>query len=579
MAVRREVERQRRTQKAKLTSADVPPETVFLNGCSMTDPPPSLSPAESREDIVIRGGIVVDGTGAPGRLADVAIRDGRIAAIGEITSSAARVIEAKGKVVAPGFIDIKTHSDWTLPLMPLAESKVRQGVTTEVVGHCGYSCAPCLPGKAEELKSYLGPSAPWLDFAETSFADYARTYPPTAVNRVMLVGHNTLRLMVMGLERRPPTPPELARIKSLVEEALDAGAFGLSSGLFTPPGAYAAGDEMVELGRVLAHYGARYFTHLRDEAGTVFDAVAEAIEFGERCGVHVQIVHAKVSGTNNWGQAEKFLQLLRAARERDIGIDCDEYPYTAASNPLRNLMPPWLQEGGFEATLARLRDPGARARIRREVAASGLNNFGHVKDWDAVRISISPNLPQYTGKTIAEIALSQRKDPLDAALDYIAADRGQTRIVVESISEDDVRAFVRAPEVMVGSDGNSVAPYGTTGQGKPHPRFYGTFARILGKYVREEAVVPLETAIRKMTDASAAALGLSKRGQLRAGFHADVTVFDPATIAERATYDDPHQFAVGIEAVIVNGVPVLERGEHTGATPGEMLRAPLRHVR
>ena len=346
----------------------------------------------------------------------------------------------------------------------------------------------------------------------------------------------------------------------------------MSSGLFTAPGSYADGEEMVELGRVLRRHGARYFTHLRDEANHVFDAVEEAIEFGAQTGIHVQIVHAKVSGTDNWGTVDKFLARLRQARAQGIQIDCDEYPYTAASNPLRNLMPSWLQQGGIDAMLARLGDASVRARIKDEIAATGLNNFGRIKSWDAIRVSISPDLKQYAGKTMGNIAREQGKDPFDAVLDYIVADRGQTRVVVESIAEDDVRAFIRAPEVMVGSDGNSVAPTGITGQGKPHPRFYGTFARVLGRYVREENLIPLETAIHKMTGASATALGLTDRGVLREGFRADVTVFDPATIAERATYEDPHQFAVGVAAVLVNGEPVLDRGDHTGATPGEMLR-------
>jgi N-acyl-D-amino-acid deacylase len=524
-------------------------------------------------NIVIRHGTVIDGTGAGPREADVAIADGRIVELGrDVSFSGAQIIEARGKIVAPGFIDIKTHSDWTLPLMPQAESKIRQGVTTEVIGHCGYSCAPCLPGKAAALKQYLSPSAPWLDFKDTSFADYAATYPATSVNRVMLVGHNTLRLMAMGMEDRKPTSDELALMVRLLEEALSAGALGLSSGLFTAPGSYARGEEMVELGRVLARHGARYFTHLRDEANQVFDAVEEAIEFGAQTGVHVQIVHAKVSGTDNWGKVEKFLARLREARAQGVQIDCDEYPYTAASNPLRNLMPSWLVEGGIDAMLARLKQEDVRAKIKEEVAARGLNNFGRVKSWDAVRISISPDLKQYAGRTIGDIAREQSKDPFDAALDYIVADRGQTRVVVESIAEDDVRAFIRAPEVMVGSDGNSVAPTGITGQGKPHPRFYGTFARVLGRYVREEKLIPVETAIAKMTGRSAAALGLSDRGVLRPGARADVTVFDPATIAERATYEDPHQFAVGVEAVLVNGKAVLDHGQHTGATPGTMLR-------
>ena len=522
-------------------------------------------------DLKIVGGTIIDGSGAPRYQGDIGIKHGMIAAIGEIEEDAEQTIDASGRIVAPGFIDIKSHSDWTLPLMPQAESKIRQGVTTEVIGHCGYSCAPCLPGKAEQLRQYLSPSAPWLEFRDTSYADYAATYPATSVNRVMLVGHNTLRLMAMGMEDRKPTPAELALMIRMLEEALAAGALGLSSGLFTAPGSYARGEEMVELGRVLRQHGARYFTHLRDEANYVFAAAEEAIEFGAQTGVHVQIVHAKVSGTDNWGSVDKFLARLREARAAGVQIDCDEYPYTAASNPLRNLMPSWLQRGGVDAMLARLADPAVRARVHDEIAGTGLNNFGRIPSWDAVRISISPDFPQHAGKTIAQLAAEEHKEPFDAALDYIIADRGQTRVVVESIAEDDVRAFVRAPEVLVGSDGNSVAPTGITGQGKPHPRFYGTFARILGRYVREENLLPIESAIAKMTGRSAAALGLTDRGLLRPGLRADVTVFDPATIAERATYEEPHQFAVGIDAVLVNGTIVLERGTHTGATSGKML--------
>ncbi len=525
------------------------------------------------EDVLIRGGTVVDGTGARARRADVALRGGRIAAIGrDITAGGAREVDAAGRLVAPGFIDIKTHSDWTLPLMPFAESKVYQGVTTEVVGHCGYSCAPVLPGKAEELAQYLGPSAPWLTFAETSFTDYAETYPATSVNRAMLVGHNTLRLMTMGMEDRPPGPVELDAMRSLLEEGLDAGALGLSSGLFTPPGSYAESDEMAALGRALAARGGLYFTHLRNEAEAVFDAVEEAVAFARETGVHVQIVHIKLSGTDNWGKADRLVARLERARRDGAAVDCDLYPYTAASNPLRNLFPSWLQEGGIDAMLARLVRPEVRARLRVELERDGLNNFGRIPSWDAVRISISPDRPEFAGRTIGEMATRRGIAPLDAALDHLGADRGRTRVLVGSIAEDDVRTLLAAPEVMVGSDGNSVAPYGVTAGGKPHPRFYGTFARVLGYYVRSLGLLPVETAIHKMTGAPAAALGLEGRGVLRPGAAADVTVFDPETVAEAATYEDPHRLAEGVCHVYVNGVAVLANGAHTHARPGVMLR-------
>ena len=399
------------------------------------------------EDLIIRGGTVIDGTGRSGFAADVAIRDGRIQAVGDdITAGGARVIEAAGHVVAPGFIDIKTHSDWTLPLMPQSESKVHQGVTTEVIGHCGYSCAPALPGRAEALAQYLSPSAPWLDFKETTFAAYAASYPETSVNRVMLVGHNTLRLMAMGMEDRPPEPDELALMAELLAEALDAGALGLSSGLFTAPGCYADGEELVALGRILKARGGRYFTHLRDEANTVFDALEEAIEFAQQTGVHVQIVHVKLSGMDNWGGAARLIERLDAARREGAAIDCDQYPYTAASNPLRNLFPSWLQDGGIDAMLGRLSSPDVRARLRADIAKDGLNNFGRIPSWDAIRISISPDQPYHAGKTVAEIATERGVDPFDAALDYIVADRGQTRVLVTSISEDDVKALIASAQ-------------------------------------------------------------------------------------------------------------------------------------
>jgi N-acyl-D-aspartate/D-glutamate deacylase len=377
--------------------------------------------------------------------------------------------------------------------------------------------------------------------------------------------------MAMGMEDRPPTPDELGHMTRMLKEALDAGALGLSSGLFTAPGSFSDTEELVALGRTLEREGGRYFTHLRDESNTVFDSVQETMEFAQQVGVHVQIVHMKLSGLDNWGGARKAMDLFAEARRRGVRIDCDVYPYTAASNPLRNLMPRWLQEGGIEATLKRLADPAARARLRREVAASGLNNFGRIPSWDAVRISISPNLPQYAGRTIADIAKERGIDGFDMALDYIAEDRGQTRVLVDSISEDDVRDFVRSREVMVGSDGNSVAPEGITGQGRPHPRFYGTFAKVLGHYSRDLGLLPLHDAVYKMTGASAKALGLKDRGLLREGFRADITVFDPATIAERATYEDPHRFAAGVDTVLVNGVPVVQGADHTGALPGKIL--------
>ncbi len=524
-------------------------------------------------DLILRGGTLYDGTGRPGQRGDLAIADGRIAALGDAPGHAHRDIDVSGLAVAPGFIDIKTHSDFTLPINPKAESKVRQGVTTEIIGHCGFSVAPVLPGKVELLRDYLSPSAPWLPFRETSFPHYLDSFPATAVNAGMLVGHNTLRLMAMGMADRAPTAGELQAMSDLLEDGLRAGALGLSTGLFTAPGSYAAPDEIVALCQIVKRYNGGYFTHLRDESNKVLDALQEAIDVAEACKLHVEIVHFKCSGLDNWGKAAKALDMIAAAKARGVDVDCDSYPYNVGSNPLKNLLPQWVQSGGVPDMLARLKLPETRARIRAEIARDGLNNWGRIPDWDCVRISISPHLPQYARRSIAELARERAADPIDVLCDYLIEDRGATRVLVISIAEDDVQDMIRSPFALVGSDGNCVADYGITSQGIPHPRFYGTFPRVLSHYSRQLALIPVETAIHKMTGASARALKFADRGLLRVGYRADVAVFDPADFEERATYADPHRYPSGPRTtVLVNGVPVVENAVHTGALPGKVLR-------
>ncbi len=524
-------------------------------------------------DIIIRGGTLFDGSGKPGTPGDLAIEAGRIVAVGNVSGTAAKTIDASGLAVAPGFIDIKTHSDFTLPINPKAESKVRQGVTTEIIGHCGFSVAPALPGKVGLLKDYLSPSAPWLPFRELTFPGYLDTFPATSVNAGMLVGHNTLRLMVMGMDNRAPTDAEMSAMIALLEDALQAGALGMSSGLFTSPGSYAQAPEMIALGHVLKKYNAGYFTHLRDESSKVLEAVDEAIEIAEQCGVHVEIVHFKCSGMDNWGKAKQALDMIAAARARGLDVDCDAYPYAAGSNPLKNLLPQWVQAGGVDAMLARLPETETRNRIRSDIERDGLNNWGRIPSWDCVQISISPNLPQYAGRTIGALAEAQGIDPIDALCNYLVDDKGATRVLVTSISEEDIAEIMRSETALVGSDGNCVATYGTVSQGMPHPRFYGTFPRVIDHYVRERAVVPLPIAIHKMTGATARALKLKDRGLLKEGYRADVTIFDPADFRDRATYQDPHQYPTGARtSVIVNGALVVENAAHTGALPGRVLR-------
>jgi N-acyl-D-amino-acid deacylase len=525
-------------------------------------------------DILIRGGTVIDGSGRLGEHADVAIAGGHIAAIGPaLSGAAARVVDAEGLAVAPGFIDIKTHSDFVLPINPKAESKVRQGVTTEIIGHCGFSVAPCLPGKVQLLADYLSGGAPWLPFRETSFPDYLDSFPKVAVNAGMLVGHNTLRLMTMGLEDRAPNAAELAQMTALLEEGLAAGALGLSTGLFTPPGSFAAADEIMALCAVLARHKAGYFTHIRDESNHVLAAVDEAIAVARAYRVHVEIVHLKCSGLDNWGKAGEVLAKIARARGEGCDIDCDAYPYAAGANPLKNLLPPWVQVGGNEEMLARLALPETRAGIEAELADRGLNNWGRISSWEAVQVSISPKLPHLAGRTIAAIAGERGTDPLDLVCDLLIEDNGATRVLITSISEDDIRTIVHSPEPLVGSDGNCVADYGIVGQGMPHPRFYGTFPRIIGQYVHDERLLPLETAIHKMTGATARALKLRDRGLLREGWRADVAIFDPADFRELATYAAPHRYpSGGRTTVIVNGQIVVADAVHTGALPGSVLR-------
>jgi N-acyl-D-aspartate/D-glutamate deacylase len=363
---------------------------------------------------------------------------------------------------------------------------------------------------------------------------------------------------------------------TLLEDALRAGALGMSSGLFTPPGSFAKPDEMKALCAVLKRHNAGYFTHIRDEANAVMEAVEEAIDVARACGVHVEIVHLKCSGVDNWGKAGQILDRILAARNHGCDIDCDAYPYTAGSNPLKNLLPPWTQIGGNEAMLARLALPEIRARIGAEVENRGLNNWGRIPSWEAVQISISPRLPHTAGESVAALAAARRRDPIDQICEHLIADAGATRVLITSISEDDIRTIVRSPTAFVGSDGNCVAPYGIVSQGLPHPRFYGTFPRIIGRYVHHERLIPLERAIYKMTSGPAKALKFRDRGRLKEGYRADITIFDPNDFRDEATYAMPHRYPSGDRTtVIINGIVVIENATHTGATPGAVLRRAI----
>src|SRR5258705_397960 len=369
----------------------------------------------------------------------------------------------------------------------------------------------------------------------------------------MQVGHSTLRLMTVGMEDRAPTGDELTAMGCFLEEGLAAGAPGLSSGLFTAPGSFARPEELIGLLGIVRRYGGTYATHVRDEAGGVFEAVREAIAAAEAAQVHVQIVHLKLSGTDNWGQAGRLIEEIAAARARGVRVDCDVYPYPSASNPLRTLLPLWVQEGGLAPMLGRLREPVIRRRIAREIEERGLTGFGRIPSWGAVSISTSRTRSRDAGQSVGELARAAGVAPIDLVCDLLAADEGATYVAIFSIDEADVRALLRSPAALVGSGGRAVSRDRVAGQGRPHPRFYGTFPRVIGHYARDLGLMSLATAVFKMTGGSAAALGLADRGLLREGYRADVTVFDPATIIDRATFEEPPQYPAGISTTIVNG--------------------------
>jgi len=541
-------------------------------------------------DILIKNGVVVDGTGKPAFKADVGIAAGRIAVVAEdIEQEAKRTIQAQALHLAPGFIDPHTHSDLTLLVNPRAESKIRQGVTTEVIGNCGSSPAPLLGATVEEAQAAA--KSVDLDVTWASMAEYLERLRQSgiAVNVVPLVGHNTVRGAVLGFDDVQPTTEQQAEMEQLVAEAMEQGARGLSTGLFYPPGFYARTEEVIGLARVAARRGGIYATHVRSETDRLFEAVAEAIEIGKQAEIRVQISHVKLEGYRNWEGADRLLAMLEDADSRGtalpvpsavegsaaegVRVGCDQYPYTAGVSWLAYILPYWAQAGGARAVGERLNDPEVRARLRKDWQENRAEweNRGGMRDWTDILITDCTPRPDVQGKNIAEIAADEGKDPLETALDLIVVSEGQVECVCFGQLEDNVRILMRHPLVVVGSDGDALAPYGVLARGKPHPRNYGTFPRVLGRYVREEKVLSLEEAVKKMTSVTAERFGLSDRGVIREGVWADLVLFDAQTVADRATYTDPHQYPEGIPYVVVNGVVVIDQCEHTGALPGQVL--------
>ena len=522
---------------------------------------------------MLAGGLIVDGTGSRAYPADVGLENGHIAALGNLESAdAARRIDVGARVVCPGFIDMHAHSDLSLLVQPTGDSKLLQGVTTEVNGNCGFSPAPLTDASADmvmHLHGFFGSYVEDLGWQWRSPSEYIERLEANGLshNVVLLVGHGTLRIAALGMAQRPPSAAELASMRALVASAMDAGYFGMSSGLVSPPSVYADTDELVELAREVAAFGGIYASHIRGEGHSLLRATAEALEVGERSGAPVQISHHKATFRPYWGRVREAIQLSERAAERGQFVGFDVYPYTAGSANLTQIIPDWAHEGGLSRLLERLGEPEARERIRHDV-------LEQEREWNQTFVAWVPATADRSvqGQSIEAIASRRGQDPIDALFGVLEESEGQAAMVHFAMAEDDVRYVMRHPLSMFGSDGFGLSPTGVLGEGQPHPRCYGTYPRVLGHYVREHGVLSLEQAVHKASYRVAEKLRLPRKGRVQVGADADLVVFDPETIADRATYEQPHQFPDGIEYVIVGGQVAADHGSVTAARAGRVLR-------
>jgi len=532
-----------------------------------------------RFDVLLINGRIVDGTGAPWFRGDVGIVGDRIAAIGALKDEpAGTTIDAAGLVVAPGFIDLLGQSEFNVLVDGRAASKLLQGVTTEVTGE-GSSIAPVndrMIGEATPSATHFGVVIDWRTLGDYLRRLDMRSRP--AINVGTFVGAGSIRNYVIGKDDRPATPAELERMKQLVAEAMQEGALGLSTSLQYVPDRFASTDEIVELAKVAARYGGVYFTHQRSESARIFESLDEVFAIAERAAIPAEIWHLKTAYKANFGKMPDVLKRIEAARARGLDVTANQYPYTRASNGLDSCLPLWAREGGLEKTLGRLKDPATRERIKKDMddanAVAWENQWYGANGGDGVMLSsvLNDDLRKYEGMTLTQIGKAMGKDPRDAVIDLVIADRGESSVITAIMSEDDVRTALKHPLVGVGTDSAAKAEDGRLAESTSHPRAWGSFPRILGRYVRDEHLLTLEEAIRKMTSKAAARVHLSDRGVLRPGMAADITIFDPATIRDVATFEDPKHYSVGVKHVLVNGRRVVADGIITSERPGRPLR-------
>jgi dihydroorotase/N-acyl-D-amino-acid deacylase len=542
----------------------------------------TAAPIEAQKasyDFIITGARIVDGTGAPWFIGDIGISGDRIAAIGNLRQfSAKKRINAEGLVASPGFIDVQGQSEFNLLVDNRAASKITQGVTTEITGE-GSSIAPLNDRLIEDLKDDAKKYNVKLDWR--SMDEYLKRLDGAhpAINLGTFVGAGGIRTYVIGKDNRPATPAELDQMRKLVAEAMKQGALGISSALEYVPDTFASTDELVELAKVAHSYGGVYFTHQRSESDRIFPSLDEVFAIAQQAGISTTIWHLKTAYEENWGKMPDVLSRIAAARARGIDVAASVYPYTRASNGLTACFPPWVSEGGTDKMLQRLRDPEQRIRAQKEMDEGGSNwenewlGSGGPKGVMLIQV-LNPDLRKYEGMNFEEIGRQTGKDPKDAAMDIAIADRGNSQVVISIMKESDVLAAVSNPLVTYGSDSGAQAEDGPLSATKAHPRAFGTFPRILAEYVRGQHTMTLEEAVRKMTSQAASRVGITDRGILRPGMLADLAVFDPATIKDVATYNDPLHYSIGVKYVFVNGRPVVVDGKITDERPGRALRGP-----